>query len=516
VIDGANNNATATVTVGTDPFAIAVNTVTNQIYVANDITSGTVTVIDGATNTTSTVAVGDVPEAIAVNTVTNQIYVANQNDNTVTVIDGATHATSTVPVGMSPHFIAVNPVTNQIYVANSGFATGTVQVVSAGTVTVIDGATNATTTVPVGTVPGFVAVNPVTNQIYVSNSGGPLSVPGNTVTVIDGSTNATTTVPVGTAPYAIAVNTVTNQIYVTNEMSDNVTVIDGSTNATATVPVGNTPDAIAVNMVTNQIYVANAFSGNVTVIQGQAIPPTIATQPVSQTINSGSTVVFTVGAIGLAQPSLAKPTGPMAMVSPSTTYQWQFGSVNLTDGGGISGSTGPQLVIQGATAADDGNYVCVITVGGVSATSNAANLSVTTSSNPGLATSISTRAFVGTGDNILIGGFFVVGSTSRTVLVQGLGPALGQFGVTGFLAHPTLSIHQTQNGSDVTLYSNTGWGSSQVLLNAAASVFASPTLPANSPDSELLLTLPPGGYSAEVSGSDGGSGVALCAIYELP
>jgi hypothetical protein len=138
------------------------------------------------------------------------------------------------------------------------------------------------------------------------------------------------------------------------------------------------------------------------------------------------------------------------------------------------------------------------------------------SSNPGLATSISTRAFVGTGDNILIGGFFVVGSTSRTVLVQGLGPALGQFGVTGFLAHPTLSIHQTQNGSDVTLYSNTGWGSSQVLLNAAASVFASPTLPPGSPDSELLLTLPPGGYSAEVSGADGGSGVALCAIYELP
>jgi hypothetical protein len=123
---------------------------------------------------------------------------------------------------------------------------------------------------------------------------------------------------------------------------------------------------------------------------------------------------------------------------------------------------------------------------------------------------------VGTGDNILIGGFFVVGSTSRTVLIQGLGPALGQFGVTGFLAHPTLSIHQTQNGGDVTLYSNTGWGSDPVLLNAAASVFASPTLPANSPDSELLLTLPPGGYSAEVSGADGGSGVALCAVYELP
>jgi hypothetical protein len=180
-------------------------------------------------------------------------------------------------------------------------------------------------------------------------------------------------------------------------------------------------------------------------------------------------------------------------------------------------------MLTGTTAADAGNYTCIVTFtpnvsGGspTSVTTTSANLAVTTGTAEGLATGISTRAFVGTGDDILIGGFFVVGSTSRTVLIQALGPALGQFGVAGFLAHPALSIHQTQNGSDVTLYSNTGWGSSPVLLAAAAAVFASPTLPANSPDSELLLTLPPGGYSAEVSGSDGGSGVALCGIYELP
>jgi hypothetical protein len=88
--------------------------------------------------------------------------------------------------------------------------------------------------------------------------------------------------------------------------------------------------------------------------------------------------------------------------------------------------------------------------------------------------------------------------------------------VTGALQHPELSIHQSQNGNDVTLYSNTGWGSSQVLLNAAASVYATPVLVSGSADSELLLTLPPGGYSAEVGGADGGTGVALCAIYELP
>jgi hypothetical protein len=180
-------------------------------------------------------------------------------------------------------------------------------------------------------------------------------------------------------------------------------------------------------------------------------------------------------------------------------------------------------LLIGVTSANVGDYTCVVTFQPVAASgspvsviTNPASLAVANDANPGIATSISTRAFVGTGDNILIGGFYIVGSTAHTILVQGLGPALGQFGVTGFLAHPTLSIHQTQNGSDVTLYSNTGWDSSQVLLAAAVTVFATPVLTVGSADSELLLTLPPGGYSAEVSGADGGTGVALCAIYELP
>jgi hypothetical protein len=238
--------------------------------------------------------------------------------------------------------------------------------------------------------------------------------------------------------------------------------------------------------------------------------PGITTQPEGQTLNSGSTVVFTSAASG------------------ATGYQWDFNgapigdSANGTTVNAISGATGPQLVITDATTASNGSYTLVATNSSGSTTSNAAVLQVAASSNPGLATSISTRAFVGTGDNILIGGFYIVGSTSRTVLVQGLGPALTPLGVSGALQHPELSIHQSQNGQDVTLYSDTGWSANtgtaaqQVLLNAAASVFATPVLAVNSADSELLLTLPPGGYSAEVGGADGGTGVALCAIYELP
>src|SRR5258707_4018293 len=148
---GYSQTGVTTIGAGTNPFAAAVNPVTNKIYVANR-GSNTVTVIDGATNTPGPmpVPVGATPVAVAVNPVTNQIYVANQGSNNVTVIDGATNATTTVTdvSATKPVAVAVNPVTNQIYVANQGSAN----------VTVIDGATNATTTATHATATTAVAV----------------------------------------------------------------------------------------------------------------------------------------------------------------------------------------------------------------------------------------------------------------------------------------------------------------------------------------------------------------------
>ena len=72
----------------------------------------------------------------------------------------------------------------------------------------------------------------MTNKIYAANFG------SNNVTVIDGATNGTTTVAAGTHPYFVAANPATNKIYVANRDSNNVTVIDGATNGTATVAAG--------------------------------------------------------------------------------------------------------------------------------------------------------------------------------------------------------------------------------------------------------------------------------------
>jgi YVTN family beta-propeller protein len=280
VIDGSDNR-TATVPVGTNPFAVAVNAETNKVYVVNR-GSNTVTVINGTNNNTTTVNVGATPYAVAVNPFTNKVYVANYSNGTVTVINGdnPSNATNiTVDVGYGPTAIAVNMTTNKIYVANY----------SGNSVTVINGIDNTTAPVNVGSSPTAIAVNEVTNKIYVANYD------SNTVTEIDGIDNSTITINVGVFPFAIALDTITNKIYVANRGSDTVTVINGDnpSNATnITVNVGDFPTDIALNSVTKRVYVANQFNGNVTVIDGND-PKTETSFPIATGENPTAVAVNT-------------------------------------------------------------------------------------------------------------------------------------------------------------------------------------------------------------------------------
>ena len=106
-------SAQVSITAGINPRAVAINPVTNKIYVAN-VNSANVTVIDGANNTTATVPVGTTPFAVAVNPVTNKIYVANSGSSNITVIDGANNSVTNVAAGINPFAVAVNPMTNKI------------------------------------------------------------------------------------------------------------------------------------------------------------------------------------------------------------------------------------------------------------------------------------------------------------------------------------------------------------------------------------------------------------------
>ncbi len=127
---------------------------------------------------------------------------------------------------------------------------------------------------------------------------------------------------------------------------------------------------------------------------------------------------------------------------------------------------------------------------------------------------VSARTQVGTGDNILIAGFAVSGSSAVRVLIRAVGPTLGAapFNVGGTLADPKLEIY---SGSTKTI-ENDNWAGTAELKAAFASVAAFAFSADNSRDAALVATLQPGSYTAQISGVGNTSGVALVEIYELP
>jgi uncharacterized delta-60 repeat protein len=123
---------------------------------------------------------------------------------------------------------------------------------------------------------------------------------------------------------------------------------------------------------------------------------------------------------------------------------------------------------------------------------------------------ISTRLAVGTGENVLIGGFIITGTDPKTVIIRGIGPSLP--GVGGTLADPTLELHQ----GATTLATNDNWkindstGQSQ-----EAAIRATTIPPANDLESAILATLNPGPYTAILAGKNGTTGVGLVEVYDL-
>ena len=124
---------------------------------------------------------------------------------------------------------------------------------------------------------------------------------------------------------------------------------------------------------------------------------------------------------------------------------------------------------------------------------------------------ISSRAQVGAGENVMFAGFFVLGPNAKRLLIRGIGPTLGVFGVTGVLADSQIFVRR----SDGTLVaSNDNWSGADV--SSAASATGAFALAAGSRDAALIANLLPGGYTVELSGVGGATGVGLIEVYEIP
>jgi hypothetical protein len=127
---------------------------------------------------------------------------------------------------------------------------------------------------------------------------------------------------------------------------------------------------------------------------------------------------------------------------------------------------------------------------------------------PGQLGNISTRAFVQTGDNVVIGGFIITGTGQKRVIVRGIGPSLANHGITNPLQNPTVELH---DHTGAVIASNDNWMNApnrQEIINSGLA-------PSNNLESAILMSLNPGAYTAVLHGVNNGTGIALVEGYDL-
>jgi DNA-binding beta-propeller fold protein YncE len=553
VIDGSSN-AVTTIPGPRGVFArLAVNSSTNRIY-ATETAGNALWAIDGATHAVTIIPTGIRPSGAMVNTVTNEIYVANTLESTVTVVDGATYAAIAVPVPGYPSLIFVNELRNKAYVPNSSSP------LSPGSkVTIIEGATKATTTIQVnpGT-PRDMAINPRTDKVYLLQD--------TALVVIDGTTNAAQVIP-GNGAGCLLVNPATNRIYLGCDASGRVTVVDGATHATTTVGVlAGITGPMALNPETNAIYVGYTNRPEVTVIDGathaarsffvgsggQLGQVSLAINPATNTLYAAHYIVGSVAVVPIASRA----------VNMSTRAAVRTGDEALIAGFIIQGATPKTVVIRargpsmpGVTSpladpvlrlytgqtliAENDNWVAAANAAALQssgfAPSDPAESALMLTLNPGAYTAVvsgasngtgtgivevfevghtempfinlSARARVLTGEDVAIAGFVVQGGRPARVLVRARGPSLAAANVAGVLENPVLELRSAAGRIAV----NDDWINAPNWQAIQSSGFA----PADAAESAILMTLAPGAYTAILTGSANGTGTAIIEAFAL-
>ncbi len=163
-----------------------------------------------------------------------------------------------------------------------------------------------------------------------------------------------------------------------------------------------------------------------------------------------------------------------------------------------------------------GNYTAIVR--GVNDTSGVGLVEVydLSSDNSSILGNISTRSFVQTGDNVMIGGFIVQGTGAKRVIIRAIGPELTQYGVPDALANPRLELH---NGTGALIGSNDDWQHTiiggVITAGQVAAIQASGHAPADPSESAIIAELQPGNYTAIVRGVNNTTGVGLVEVYDL-
>jgi len=206
----------------------------------------------------------------------------------------------------------------------------------------------------------------------------------------------------------------------------------------------------------------------------------------------------------LADPVLELHNSNRAVIASNDNWMDASNHQAISDSGLAPSSNLESAIL---TSLDPGAYTAIVR--GVSNGTGVAlfegyDLDRTASSKLG---NISTRAFVQTGDNVMIGGLIISGASSEDVLVRAIGPSLTQYGIVNALADPMLELHDS-NGA--LIVSNDNWKDTQ-----QTEIQATGLAPSYDAESAILRTLAPGNYTAIVRGKNNTTGVALVEVYSL-
>lgn len=288
-----------------------------------------------------------------------------------------------------------------------------------------------------------------------------------------------------------------------------------------------TPIVAAMNALLNQSQISR---GQPAIgLLGPVIYPFIGSNAVND-ITTGNNGAYTAGAgydlctgvgslnlgnvLTLLASNVAAVAPPHGPVRAGSTVSMSFNSSlagNIQwrlDGQNISGATGAAYSISEAGSADNGEYSVIISGGSEGTFTYDVGPLLTVSD--ARIVNLSARAEVQTGSDILIAGFVVSGTGSKSMLVRGIGPTLGEFGLNGFLPTPVLTLFDS---SDSVVAANSGWGGGGALSAAMARVGAF-ALVSSSLDDVLVQSVPVGSYTAQVAGDALATGVALAELYD--
>ena len=223
----------------------------------------------------------------------------------------------------------------------------------------------------------------------------------------------------------------------------------------------------------------------------------------------------------LANPRLELHNGTGALIASNDDWQTTIlgGIITSNQVSDIQNSGhAPTAASESAIIADlqPGNYTAIVR--GVNNTTGVAlvevyDLSPATTSILG---NISTRSFVQTGENVMIGGFIVQGTAPTRVIIRAIGPELTQYGITNALANPRLELH---NGTGALIGTNDNWQTTIlggiITSNQVSDIQNSGHAPTAVSESAIIANLQPGNYTAIVRGVNNTTGVALVEVYGL-